>query len=181
MFHPATQRWFDDSFAAPTRVQTQGWSRIVDGEHALLVAPTGSGKTLAAFLAGIDRLGALPTDAAPGVRVLYVSPLKALVHDIERNLRAPLVGISRVAGRLELPFRQAEVAIRTGDTPQRERQQQARTPAEILVTTPESLYLVLGSKAAQTLLTVETVIVDEIHALAATKRVAFGERGETLQ
>ncbi len=172
MFNPATQRWFDDNFAAPTTVQTRGWSRIQDGRHALLVAPTGSGKTLAAFLAGIDRLGALPADRPPGVRLLYISPLKALVYDIERNLRAPLIGIGRVAEGLELPFRQPGVAIRTGDTPQRERQSQARNPAEILVTTPESLYLMLGSQAAATLASVETVIVDEIHALAATKRGA---------
>ena len=170
MFHDATQRWFDDNFAAPTEVQSRGWKTIGEGKHALLVAPTGSGKTLAAFLAGIDRLGALPEDASPGVRVLYVSPLKALVYDIERNLRAPLVGITRTAERLDLPFRQAGVAVRTGDTPQRERQQQAKKPAEIFVTTPESLYLVLGSKAAETLATVETVIIDEIHALAPTKR-----------
>ena len=172
MFKQATQRWFDDNFTAPTDVQARGWPQIADGRHALLVAPTGSGKTLAAFLAGIDRLGVLPPGAPAGVRVLYVSPLKALVYDIERNLRAPLVGITRVAERLELPFRQPVVAIRTGDTPQRERQQQVRHPADILVTTPESLYLMLGSKAADTLASVETVIVDEIHALAATKRGA---------
>ncbi len=172
VFGDATRRWFDDSFSAPTQVQTRGWAQITSERHALLVAPTGSGKTLAAFLAGIDRLGALPADTRPGVRLLYVSPLKALVHDIERNLRAPLVGISRVAGRLELPFRQPGVAIRTGDTPQRERQQQRKHPADILVTTPESLYLMLGSQAAATLTSVETIIVDEIHALAATKRGA---------
>ncbi len=172
MFHDATNRWFNDNFPAPTPVQAEGWPRIQAGGHALLVAPTGSGKTLAAFLAGIDRLGSLPADAAPGVRILYISPLKALVYDIERNLRAPLAGITRVAERLDLPFRQASVAVRTGDTPQRERQQQLRRPGEILVTTPESLYLILGSRAADTLATVETVIVDEIHALAATKRGA---------
>ena len=99
MFGDATQRWFDDSFQSPTEVQTRGWAKIAADRHALLVAPTGSGKTLAAFLAGIDRLGGLPADASAGVRVLYVSPLKALVHDIERNLRAPLIGIDRVAGR----------------------------------------------------------------------------------
>ncbi len=170
MFQAATQRWFDDNFSAPTDVQSRGWQRIAAGDHALLVAPTGSGKTLAAFLAGIDTLGALPDDANRGVRVLYVSPLKALVYDIERNLRAPLVGIARTAERLELPFRQPGVAIRTGDTPQRERQRQARDPAEILVTTPESLFLILGSKAAETLRMVEAVIIDEIHALAPGKR-----------
>ena len=172
MFHPATQRWFDENFHEPTKVQARGWPLIATGKNALLVAPTGSGKTLAAFLAGIDRLGSLPEEREPGVRVLYISPLKALVYDIERNLRAPLVGITRMAERLDLPFRQAGIAIRTGDTPQRERQQQAKSPSEILVTTPESLFLILGSKAAKTLKTVETVIVDEIHAMAPTKRGA---------
>lgn len=170
VFQAATQRWFDDNFAAPTDVQAQGWAQIVTAQHALLVAPTGSGKTLAAFLAGIDRLGTAPEPIVAGVRVLYISPLKALVYDIERNLRAPLVGIARTAERFELPFRQPSVAVRTGDTPQRERQQQSRHPADILVTTPESLYLILGSKAAETLRTVETVIIDEIHALAPSKR-----------
>ncbi|MDJ0939329.1 MAG: DEAD/DEAH box helicase [Woeseiaceae bacterium] len=169
-FHAATRTWFEEHFETPTAVQERGWQQITAGKHALLVAPTGSGKTLAAFLAGIDRLGGLDADAVPGVRVLYVSPLKALVYDIERNLRAPLVGITRVAERLDLDFRQPSVAIRTGDTPQRERQRQVKEPGEILVTTPESLYLMLGSRAAETLKTVETVIIDEIHAVAPTKR-----------
>ncbi|MEM9057046.1 MAG: DEAD/DEAH box helicase, partial [Pseudomonadota bacterium] len=172
MFHKATQRWFDDNFREPTTVQKRGWRSITAGKHSLLVAPTGSGKTLAAFLASIDRLGSLPKEAPPGFRVLYISPLKALVYDIERNLRAPLVGITRVADKLDLPFRGATVAIRTGDTPQKERQRQARHPGEILVTTPESLFLILGSKAAATLTTVETIIIDEIHALAPGKRGA---------
>ena len=170
MFQQATQRWFDENFPRPTKIQSRGWGSIQAGRHALLIAPTGSGKTLAAFLAGIDRLGRLPPDAEPGVRLLYVSPLKALIYDIERNLRAPLVGIARVAERLRLPFRPAGVSVRTGDTPQRERQRQAKAPAEILVTTPESLFLILGSRAAATLASVETVILDEIHALAPTKR-----------
>ena len=170
LFHEATERWFADNFDAPTDVQAKGWPLIASGRHALLVAPTGSGKTLAAFLAGIDRTGALPADAPRGVRVLYISPLKALVYDIERNLRAPLVGITRVAERLGTDFRQPGIAVRTGDTPQRDRQRQARQPSEILVTTPESLFLILGSKAAETLRTVETVIVDEIHAMAGSKR-----------
>ncbi|HEX5788385.1 MAG TPA: DEAD/DEAH box helicase, partial [Woeseiaceae bacterium] len=140
MFHPATERWFGDNFAAPTPVQAAGWPHIRAGRHALLVAPTGSGKTLAAFLAGIDRIGARGPAEKPGVRILYISPLKALVYDIERNLRAPLTGIVRVAERLELSFHAASVAVRTGDTPARERQRQVRQPAEILVTTPESLY-----------------------------------------
>lgn len=172
MFHDATQRWFADNFEAPTEVQRRGWEAITAGRHSLLVAPTGSGKTLAAFLAGIDRLGAREAGEEAGVRVLYISPLKALVYDIERNLRAPLVGIGRVAERLDLPFRTASVAVRTGDTPQKARQQMVRQPSEILVTTPESLFLMLGSKAAETLKTVETVIIDEIHALAPSKRGA---------
>ncbi|MGM0577782.1 MAG: Lhr family helicase [Myxococcota bacterium] len=171
-FAPATRAWFEAAFAGPTPVQQQGWGRILDGEHALLVAPTGSGKTLAAFLAALDRLGRLPEDAEPGVRVLYVSPLKALVYDVERNLRTPRVGIARAAERLGEPFRVPRVAVRTGDTTQKERRLQAKDPAEILVTTPESLYLVLGSKARETLRSVETVVVDEIHALAPTKRGA---------
>jgi ATP-dependent Lhr-like helicase len=172
VFNAATQHWFDANFTAPTEVQRRGWESIREGAHSLLVAPTGSGKTLAAFLAGIDALGQLPADAPPGVRVLYISPLKALVYDIERNLRAPLTGITRTAERLGENFRPATVAVRTGDTPQRERQRMARDPADILVTTPESLFLLLGSKAAETLRTVDTVIVDEIHALAPTKRGA---------
>lgn len=151
-------------------MQKRGWKQIVRGRNALLVAPTGSGKTLAAFLAGIDRIGSSPRPKSMGVRVLYVSPLKALVYDIERNLRAPLVGIKRAAERLDTEFHEASVAVRTGDTPQRERQQQIKDPSEILVTTPESLYLILGSRAAATLKHVKTVIVDEIHALAPSKR-----------
>ena len=168
MFHEATRAWFDDNFAAPTKVQERGWKKITQGRHSLLVAPTGSGKTLAAFLAGIDAIGS--SDRVRGVRVLYVSPLKALVYDIERNLRAPLVGIARTAERLGLDFHEASVAIRTGDTPQRERQRMVKEPSEILVTTPESLFLMLGSKAAETLTTVETIIIDEIHAVAPSKR-----------
>ncbi len=171
-FNAATERWFAENFREPTAVQAAGWKSIQEGEHSLLVAPTGSGKTLAAFLASIDRLGQFEGGVEPGVRVLYISPLKALVYDIERNLRAPLVGITRIAEQLELPFRQPGVAVRTGDTPQKERQQQSKHPSEILVTTPESLFLILGSKAAETLKTVDTVIIDEIHALAPSKRGA---------
>ncbi|MFK7957933.1 MAG: DEAD/DEAH box helicase [Lysobacterales bacterium] len=171
-FHPATRQWFEENFEQPTAIQKKGWDAIIKRQHCLLVAPTGSGKTLAAFLAGIDRLGQTDAEQEPGIRVLYISPLKALVYDIERNLRAPLVGISRVAERLDQAFRSASVAVRTGDTPQRERQQQAKHPPQILVTTPESLFLILGSKAAENLRTVETVIIDEIHALAPTKRGA---------
>ncbi|MCB9729796.1 MAG: DEAD/DEAH box helicase [Deltaproteobacteria bacterium] len=171
-FGPATRAWFDATFVAPTPVQTQGWQRIAAGEHVLLIAPTGSGKTLAAFLWSIDALSRLPPDAPPGVRVLYVSPLKALVYDIERNLRAPLAGIERAARQGHAELRLPRVGVRTGDTTTKERRDLVRHPAEILVTTPESLYLLLGSAARETLRTVETVIVDEIHALAPTKRGA---------
>ncbi|MGF1642340.1 MAG: DEAD/DEAH box helicase [Thiotrichales bacterium] len=169
-FSLPTLTWFNASFAEPTRVQREGWAAIASGQHALLVAPTGSGKTLAAFLWGIDRLLNLDPAAADGVRVLYVSPLKALVYDVERNLRAPLVGVERAAERLGRSGRQLRVDVRTGDTPQKLRQQQLKTPAEILVTTPESLFLLLGSRARETLRMVHTVIVDEVHALAPTKR-----------
>ncbi len=172
MFHQATQGWFEDSFGEPTEVQRRGWRSISSGRHSLLVAPTGSGKTLAAFLAGIDRLSGMPDPVPAGVRLLYVSPLKALVYDIERNLRAPLAGIARVAERIGQPLRPVGLAVRTGDTPQRERQRQSKHPSDILVTTPESLYLILGSKAADNLRSVETIIIDEIHALAPTKRGA---------
>ncbi len=175
-FGPAARAWFEASFEAPTPVQREGFARIQAGEHALLIAPTGSGKTLAAFFSCIDRLGRELAeegdDRQAGVRVLYVSPLKALVYDIERNLRAPLVGIGRAAERAGLAFEAPRVAVRTGDTPARERRAQARHPAEILVTTPESLYLILGSQQRETLQTVDTIIVDEIHALAPTKRGA---------
>jgi len=171
-FSAPTRRWFEETFSAPTPVQTGGWAATQDGGHALLVAPTGSGKTLAAFLAGIDYCLNLPDAAPAGVRVLYVSPLKALAYDVERNLRAPLVGIGHQATALDRRMRDVKVDIRTGDTPQKERQRQAKVPADILVTTPESLFLILGAKARETLRTVHTVIIDEIHALAPTKRGA---------
>lgn len=179
-FAEPTRVWFDEQFPHATDVQARGWPVIARGAHALLVAPTGSGKTLAAFLWAIDRLTTGPAaagaaddaEAAPGVRLLYISPLKALVYDIERNLRAPLAGIARTADRLGLAQRSPRVDVRTGDTPQRDRQRQAKDPAEILVTTPESLFLLLGSKARANLRTVETVIVDEVHALAPNKRGA---------
>lgn len=171
-FGPATRAWFDAAFEAPTPVQARGWEAISAGAHALLVAPTGSGKTLAAFLWGIDKLSRLPPDQAAerGVRVLYVSPLKALVYDVERNLRVPLVGIQRAAERVQARVHIPGVDVRTGDTPQKLRARQKKSPAEILVTTPESLYLLLGSHARETLRTVETVIIDEVHAVAGTKR-----------
>lgn len=171
-FSPATRTWFRNTFAGPTPVQARGWKAIAEGQHALLIAPTGSGKTLAAFLWSIDRLMQSPTDPEhPGVRVLYVSPLKALVYDVQRNLRAPLVGVSQAA-MVGQEVRVPTVAMRTGDTPSRVRQQMLRHPPDILVTTPESLYLMLTSQARSILTTVNTVIVDEVHAIAPTKRGA---------
>ena len=170
MFSAATQAWFDAVFAAPTEIQRRGWASIAAGQNTLLIAPTGSGKTLAAFLAGIDRCLTQPADAPPGVRVLYVSPLKDLVYDVERNLRAPLAGITRLAASMGQPVRPVTVDIRTGDTPQQARRRQLRHPADILVTTPESLFLMLASRARETLRSVHTVIVDEVHALAPVKR-----------
>ncbi len=164
-FTPTVRDWFERAFEAPTAAQEQAWPAIAGGEHVLISAPTGSGKTLAAFLWGLDRLVADPTPHDdPHTRLLYVSPLKALSYDIERNLRAPLRGID-TEGRVS-------VAIRTGDTPQRERAQMKRRPPDILITTPESLYLILTSQARAMLTRVEAVIVDEIHAVAATKRGA---------
>ncbi len=171
-FSKPVRRWFDDTFPGPTRVQEMGWPALARGRNALLVAPTGSGKTLAAFLWAIDRLCLGGEPGAPGVRVVYVSPLKALAYDIERNLRAPLEGVVGAARRLGASARPVAVDVRTGDTTPGERRRQLRQPGEILVTTPESLFLVLGSRAAANLRTVDTVIVDEVHAMAATKRGA---------
>ncbi|MDE2979102.1 MAG: DEAD/DEAH box helicase, partial [Acidobacteriota bacterium] len=171
-FSEPVRRWFDDSFPGPTRVQELGWPVLTRGGNALLVAPTGSGKTLAAFLWAIDRLSLGDEPSGPGVRVVYVSPLKALAYDIERNLQAPLEGVVGEARKLGTPVRPVSVDVRTGDTPASDRRRQLRKPGEILVTTPESLFLVLGSQAAANLRTVETVIVDEVHAMAATKRGA---------
>lgn len=169
-FSEPTRRWFETHFPAPTAVQSQGWQRIVSGAHTLLLAPTGSGKTLAAFLWAIDRLVHRPAGA--GTRTLYISPLKALVYDVERNLRAPLAGVSRAADLSGTQIAIPSVAVRTGDTSSQERQRQLRQPGQILVTTPESLFLMLGSRHRQNLIGVETVIIDEIHALAGTKRGA---------
>ncbi|MCB9555759.1 MAG: DEAD/DEAH box helicase [Deltaproteobacteria bacterium] len=168
-FSELARCWFSECFAAPTAVQAAGWAQIALGKHALLCAPTGSGKTLAAFFWCIDNISRQAVE--PGVRALYVSPLKALAYDIERNLRAPLIGMQRLAARDGLPFSPLKVDVRTGDTSQRERRQQARDPGQILITTPESLYLMLGSQGSrQALQSVDTVIVDEIHALAPNKR-----------
>jgi ATP-dependent Lhr-like helicase len=170
LFSPAVRAWFEGSFPAPTAAQQQGWPAIAGGEHTLILAPTGSGKTLAAFLWGIDRLVSEAAPAQPGTRVLYISPLRALAVDVEKNLRAPLTGIRLAAERLGLPFREPTVGLRTGDTPADVRRQLVRRPPDILVTTPESLYLMLTSQARSTLQGVEAVIVDEIHSLVPTKR-----------
>src|SRR2546423_829321 len=159
VFSPATRAWFERTFAGPTPPQTQGWPAIASGAHVLIQAPTGSGKTLTAFLYAIDRLTSNPGE---GLRVLYVSPLKALNYDIERNLRGPLAG-------LESTLR---VGVRTGDTPAKGRRELIRTPPDVLITTPESLFLMLTSAARETLRGVETLIVDEVHAVAGTKREA---------
>ena len=165
-FSPRTRDWFTKAFAQPTAAQEQAWPAIASGEHVLISAPTGSGKTLAAFLWGIDRLAAAraadPEGGREGISLVYVSPLKALSYDIDRNLRAPLRGIGA----------DLEVAVRTGDTPQRERQAMLRTPPDILITTPESLYLMLTGRAQELFAGTRWCIVDEIHAVAATKRGA---------
>jgi ATP-dependent Lhr-like helicase len=197
-FHPVTAEWFKAVFDAPTAPQRMGWPVIARGENALILAPTGTGKTLAAFLACLDRLMLQDRDQGSGIRgqkdgsqgiegprdrdagaekrqgcrIVYVSPLKALAVDVERNLRSPLAGMANMARRMGVPFHEPLISVRTGDTPQRERARFARHPAEILITTPESLYLILTSQAAEALRTVETVIVDEIHALVPTKRGA---------
>jgi len=172
-FQPAVRDWFRASFAAPTPPQALGWPVIARGDSALLLAPTGSGKTLAAFLACIDRLMfAPPPSRERRCRLVYVSPLKALAVDVERNLRAPIVGVANVAAGRGDAHALPTVAVRTGDTAARERARFQREPADILITTPESLYLLLTSGAREALRSVETVIVDEIHALVPTKRGA---------
>ena len=148
-FSETTRRWFETHFPAPTEVQQRGWDLISQGHHSLLLAPTGSGKTLAAFLWTIDRLVSAP--AAKGTKTVYISPLKALVYDVERNLRAPLAGVTRAADLSGTQITVPTVAVRTGDTPAKERERQLRQPGDILVTTPESLYLMLGSRHRQNL------------------------------
>src|SRR6266511_2030941 len=160
VFSEETRAWFESTFAAPTPAQALGWPAIASGEHTLIQAPTGSGKTLAAFLFGVDRL--TEEGAGKGLRLLYVSPLKALNYDVERNLRGPLAGIES----------DLRVAVRTGDTPQRERQAMLREHPDILITTPESLYILLTSNAREMLRSVRTLILDEVHAVAGTKRGA---------
>jgi ATP-dependent Lhr-like helicase len=197
-FHPVTAAWFNAVFDAPTAPQRMGWPVIARGENALILAPTGTGKTLAAFLWCLDRLmlhnreqgnegtreqedrdrrsragdRKAAREERRGCRIVYVSPLKALAVDVERNLRSPLAGMANMARRMGVAFREPTISVRTGDTPQRERARFARHPADILITTPESLYLILTSQAAESLRTVETIIVDEIHALVPTKRGA---------
>ena len=176
-FSPAVRDWFQASFARPTAAQLGGWAAIAAGQHTLIHAPTGSGKTLAAFLWCLDRLvrepSPPPTRERPGlVRILYISPLKALSYDVERNLRAPLAGIALAAGRRGDPIPTISVGLRTGDTPADERRNLARRPPDILITTPESLYLLLTSAARESLAAVEHVIVDEVHAIAGSKRGA---------
>jgi ATP-dependent Lhr-like helicase len=189
-FHPVTAAWFRAVFDAPTAPQRMGWPVIARGESALILAPTGTGKTLAAFLWCLDRLmlgdreqgsgvrdqGSEIRDQraadAKGCRIVYISPLKALAVDVERNLRSPLAGMANMARRMGVEFREPTISVRTGDTPQRERARFARNPSDILITTPESLYLLLTSQASEALRTVDTVIIDEIHALVPTKRGA---------
>jgi ATP-dependent Lhr-like helicase len=170
-FSEVTRRWFTATFPAPTAAQEEGWAAISEGSHALVLAPTGSGKTLAAFLWALDALvTSAPVDDARRLRVLYVSPLKALTYDVERNLRAPLAGMALEAQRIGVAAPDIRVATRTGDTPASERRDLLRHPPDILITTPESLYLLLTSSSRAALQSVEHVIVDEIHSVAATKR-----------
>src|SRR5438876_6620322 len=173
IFHPAVAAWFAQSFAAPTAAQAQAWPAIHAGRHVLVAAPTGSGKTLAAFLAAIDGLvrQGLEGPLADETQVVYVSPLKALSNDIRRNLEAPLAGIRDALRAQNLPDVEIRTWVRTGDTPASERDRMRRRPPHIVVTTPESLYILLGSESGRAMLaTTRTIIVDEIHAIAPNKR-----------
>ncbi|MCW2737677.1 ATP-dependent helicase, partial [Nocardioides sp.] len=173
-FSAPTRAWFEASFAGPTPAQEGAWSTIADGKNALVVAPTGSGKTLSAFLHAIDRLMSTepPKEKGRRTRVLYISPLKALGVDVERNLRAPLTGIRNTAERLQAKVPDVTVGLRSGDTSPAERRKLGTTPPDILITTPESLFLMLTSQARETLRSVDTIIIDEVHAVAGTKRGA---------
>ncbi|PYC76962.1 ATP-dependent helicase [Streptomyces tateyamensis] len=173
-FAPATRAWFEAAFDGPTSAQAGAWAAIREQNDVLVVAPTGSGKTLAAFLSALDRLATTPPPAEPRkrLRVLYVSPLKALAVDVERNLRAPLTGLRQAAVRLGLPEPEVQVGIRSGDTPAAERRKFQSHPPDILITTPESLFLLLTSASREALRGVDTVILDEVHAVAGTKRGA---------
>jgi ATP-dependent helicase Lhr and Lhr-like helicase len=172
-FHPSVAAWFRRAFEAPTPAQVDAWPAIREGRHVLIAAPTGSGKTFAAFLAAIDGLvrDGLAGALADETRIVYVSPLKALSNDINRNLAAPVAGISEELRALGLPDVAIRTFVRTGDTPQAERVRMAKHPPHIVVTTPESLYILLGSESGRKMLgTTRTVIVDEIHAIAGSKR-----------
>jgi ATP-dependent Lhr-like helicase len=173
-FSAETREWFTASFAQPTPAQVGAWDAIAAGHNTLVVAPTGSGKTLSAFLWALDRLASapVPSDRQRRCRVLYVSPLKALAVDVERNLRAPLAGIRATAQRLGTTVPHLEVGVRSGDTPAADRRRFGRLPPDVLITTPESLFLILTSQARESLRGVETIIVDEIHAVAGSKRGA---------
>ena len=173
LFHPAVAAWFNRSFPAPTAAQAQAWPAIQAGRNVLIAAPTGSGKTLAAFLAAIDALARQGIEGRlkDETQVVYVSPLKALSNDIRRNLEIPLAGIREILREQGLPDAEIRTWVRTGDTPAGERNQMRRRPPHIVVTTPESLYVLLGSISGRDMLkTTRTVIVDEIHALAPNKR-----------
>ncbi|WP_107704784.1 ATP-dependent helicase [Nocardioides allogilvus] len=173
-FSAPTRTWFEAAFAAPTPAQAGAWDAIAHGKHALVVAPTGSGKTLSAFLFAIDKLltAGPPEEKTKRTRVLYISPLKALAVDVERNLRAPLTGIRHTADRLQTPLPEVTVGLRSGDTSPADRRRLSTRPPDILITTPESLFLILTSQARETLRGIETVIIDEVHAVAGTKRGA---------
>jgi ATP-dependent Lhr-like helicase len=173
-FGATTRSWFEAAFSAPTAAQEGAWEAIASGRDALVVAPTGSGKTLAAFLWSLDRLATTPRpdDPTRRCRVLYISPLKALGVDVERNLQAPLTGLRHAAVRAGEPEPDITVGVRSGDTPADERRTFTRRPPDILITTPESLFLLLTSQARESLRGVETVIIDEVHAVTATKRGA---------
>src|SRR5205085_6448214 len=168
LFHPAVAEWFERKFGTPTEPQELGWPRIRAGEDTLIAAPTGSGKTLAAFLGCLDRMIREGAALRDETQVLYVSPLKALANDVQKNLLDPLAELRRIDGVPEI-----RAAVRTGDTPQSERQAMLRHPPHVLVTTPESFYLLLTSESGRRMLrTVRTVVVDEIHAVARDKRGA---------
>src|SRR4051794_39698029 len=169
---PAVAAWFRATFGTPTPPQRLGWPAIAAGQNTLIFAPTGSGKTLAAFLACLDHLWRVPRRSR-GVRILYISPLKALNNDVFRNLQVPLEGIIATAEDEGSPLPPLTIAVRTGDTPAADRQRMVRNPPDILITTPESLHLLLTSKARQTLGSLSHVIIDEIHALCPNKRGVF--------